>query len=107
MKPRLYFRPNVTLDHLTLDTRNGLSRAASIFYKYNQPFAVTCTSGGLEGTGSPRCDGHAFGVERPESATTLIYKECQVELGSDWRIETKNTYWRFEFNPKPLEGTPL
>jgi len=107
MQPRLYLRPTVTLNHLTPDTLNGLSSAASIFYKYNQPFAVTCTSGASPKTG-PLCpDEHIFGVEIPESAATLIFQECLIELGHGWKIEKKKTYWKFEFGPKPLKGTPL
>ena len=107
MQPRLYLRPGVTLKHLTPDTLNGFGKAQAIFFKYNQPFAVTCTSGGSNDTG-PLCpDQRIFGVEKPESATPLIHQECLVTLGHGWKIEKKRTYWRFEFNPEPLEGTPL
>ena len=107
MRPRLYFRPNVTLEHLTSDTLNGLSKAASIFFKYNQPFAVTCTSIGGSTTGPLHNHQQSFGVEIPESAVVLILKECRLELGEDWKIENKKTYWKFEFSLKPSEGTPL
>jgi len=107
MQPRLYLRPKVTLEHLTPDTLNGLSRAASIFYKYQQPFAVTCTSSNDNNAGINKPRDRIFGVERPESAATLIFQECSIELGQDWKIANKKTYWRFEFHPKQLEGTPL
>ena len=104
MQPRLYFRPNVTLEHLTTGTRNGLDKASSIFYKYNQPFAVTCTSTENPMTGLEPPNHRIFGVEIPESGAVLILKECRLKLGYHWRIEKKTTYWRFEYNPKPLEG---
>ena len=107
MQPRLYLRPKVTLEHLTPDTLNGLSRAASIFYKYQQPFAVTCTSEGRLKSGLLSPDEQVFGVEKPECSATLILQECRIELGQDWKIEKKATYWRFEFDPKQLQGTPL
>ena len=107
MRPALYLRPGVTLKHLTPDTCQGFDTAAGIFFKYQQPFAVTCTSTRNPMTG-PLCpDQQVFGVEIPESAAVLILKECHLELGEDWCITAKKTYWKFEHNPKPLEGTPL
>ena len=107
MQPRLYLRPNVRIQDLTPDTLKGLSKASKIFYKYNQPFAVTCTSTKNPMTGLEPPNHRIFGVEQPESAAILILKECRLKLGEDWKIENKKTYWRFEYNPKPLEGTPL
>jgi len=107
MQPRLYLRPGVTIKHLSPGALDGFGKAQAIFFKYSQPFAVTCTSGGSNNTG-PLCpDHHIFGVEKPESAATLIFQECLFQLGEGWKIENKKTYWRFDFNPEPLEGTPL
>jgi len=107
MHPRLYLRPGVRIQHLTPDTLAGFGTAQAIFFKYSQPFAVTCTSAGPNDTG-PLCpDHHIFGVEKPDSAATLIFQECLIQLGEDWKIQNKKTYWKFEFAPKPLEGKPL
>jgi len=107
MQARLYLRPGVTIKHLTPDTLDGFGKAQAIFYKYNQPFAVTCTSTRNPMTGSLCPDEQLFGVEKPDSAATLIFQECCLQLGEDWKIQNKNTYWKFEFDPKPLEGKPL
>jgi len=107
MQPRLYFRPGVRIQDLTPDTLAGFGKAQAIFFKYSQPFAVTCTSTRNPMTGPLRQDQQVFGVEEPETAAILILKECRLELGEDWSITTKTTYWKFEYNPKPLEGTPL
>ena len=107
MRPLLYLRPGVTLKHLTPETCQGLDKAQAIFCKYNQPFAVTCTSGASPKTG-PLCpDEYVFGVEIPDSAKPLIHQELLVALGGDWLIERNKTYWRFEHIPKPLKGAPL
>ena len=107
MQPRLYFRPGVRIQNLTPDTLAGFGTAQAIFYKYNQPFAVTCTSPKNPNDRIWGNDDQVFGVEKPESAATLIFQECLLQLGEDWKIANKKTYWRFEFSPKPLEGKPL
>jgi len=107
MQPRLYLRPGVRIQNLTPDTLAGFGTAQAIFFKYSQPFAVTCTSGGSNNTGSLHPDQRIFGVEKPDSAATLIFQECLTQLGEDWKVQNKKTYWRFEFCPYPLEGKPL
>ena len=100
MRPVLYLRPGVRLQDLTPDTCQGLDKAQAIFRKYQQPFAVTCTSTRNPMTGPLRQDQQVFGVEIPESAAILILKECHLELGEDWCITAKKTYWKFEYDPK-------
>jgi len=107
MQARLYLRPGVRIQSLTPDTLAGFGTAQKIFYKFNQPFAVTCTTTRNPMTGLEPPNHRIFGVEKPDSAATLIFQECLVTLGRGWKIEKKKTYWRFEFNPKPLEGRPL
>jgi len=107
MQPRLYLRPGVRIQSLTPDTLAGFGAAQAIFFKYSQPFAVTCTSAGPNNTGRLRNIHQIFGVEKPDSAATLIFQECLTRLGEDWKIQNKKTYWRFEFCPQPLEGKPL
>ena len=107
MQPRLYLRPGVRIQNLTPDTLAGFGAAQAIFYKYNQPFAVTCTNPGNSSNLWETASDQVFGVEKPDSAATLIFQECLLQLGEDWKIANKKTYWRFEFCPKPLEGKPL
>jgi len=107
MQARLYFRPGVTIKHLTPSTLDGFGKAQAIFYRYNQPFAVTCTNPGNSSNLWETASDQVFGVERPDSAATLIFQECCLQLGENWKIQNKNTYWKFEFDPKPLEGKPL
>ena len=99
MRPRLYIRPDVRLQDLTPDTLDGFGKASHIFYKYNQPFVVACTSTKNPMTGLDPPNHRSFGVEKPDSAATLILKECRLQLGEGWKIENKKTYWRFDFNP--------
>ena len=106
MRPALYFRTGVSAKYLTPDTRHGFGIAAGIFFKYNQPFAVTCTSSNDHPHGIDIPEQTVFGVEKPDSAAPLIFQECRLQLGEDWKIEKKTTYWKFEHSPKKLEGKP-
>ena len=99
MKERLYLRPGVTLKHLTRETRRGFETVAFIFFKYQEPFCVTCTRHGAHRPGSLHPADQAFDSEKPDKSRKVIFDECKKALGDAWDVVNELNHWHFEYDP--------